>query len=493
MNKKTTFFKTLILSSLMLSACAPKKFEAVQQVTSNTASAIGCSDFESKTWDALNGYLIEQKSMLTADELKVSLKGSLKLVKVPSGNLQETKLDALTQDISELYDILLSEAVNVEKIQDPQGLLELLSALELGDHTTETKIQLQNKIEAQFAKIKKQVTAMGVQCAAPTPEENNPVATPELIKTSLPLPVYGIRYTFATAYQTCQALDEPIMTKSTPDIDDSAIRITGKHPDGVGNRRIISNVAALLHTHPYYKNVSNYANGCLKASSYPMIYDYGGKPFALTGSNSTLDFFKDSGNGTQVLGTDCSGFVYTGIATAGLRLNPGQAVKASGVNGISSTMFVEPDKNGLGCFAKITLTPKLDLQAGDIVAVPGHVIMIDSVGSDPFGLNGIRTVDACSNLEPKDFDFVIIQSSPSKNAVGMNRYQARDYLYESDKMRAGLVKYAYYACLARVNNRSYTPNLGSLSVIRHRLTSECLGPRIKLAQESCVQSCPQLK
>jgi hypothetical protein len=486
---KNSHFATIFASGfLVLSACAPKNFEATQQLASDTTSAIGCTNFESKTWDAVNRYLIEQKSMPAVDELRDHLRLSLK----------SRNQEALERDIEELYNILLTEAPRLEKVQDSQGLLTVLSALELGDHTTATKIELQNKVQAQFAKIQKQVTAMEAQCVnpeTPPPEENVPTAAPgdtESAKTSLPLPVFGIRFTFATAYQTCQALDEPIMTKSTQEIADGAVAITGRHPDGVGNRRVISSVTSLLHSHPYYKNVNNYANGCLKGSSYPMIYDYGGKPYATTSSSSTLDFFKDSGGGTKVLGTDCSGFVYSGLATAGLRLSPGKTMKASGVNGISSTRYVEPEKNGMSCLAKITVTPTTSLQAGDIVAVPGHVLMIDSAGSDPFGINGVKSAEACAKLEPKNFDFVIIQSSPSKNAVGMNRYQAKDYLYESDKMREGLVKYAYYACLARLNNQSYTPRLGTLSVIRHKLTSTCMGTRIKLAQESCIQSCSQL-
>lgn len=487
----------LVTSALVFSSCAPKNFEAIQQVASETTGAIGCTDFESKTWDAINGYLIEQKSIPAAEEIKNHLNLPLRALAAPAESLKLENLDVLEKSLGELYDILLTEASQLEKVQDSQGLLAVLSALELGDHTTDTKIKLQNKIQAQFAKIKKQVAKMNVQCANPDtpPKKNLPTETPEmpdLGKSSLPLPVYGIRFTFATAYQTCQALDEPIMTKSTPDIAEGAIKIVGKHPDGIGNKRIISSVTALLHSHPYYKNVNGYMVGCLNASSYPMIYDYGGKPYASTGSSSNLDFFKNAGGGTGVLGVDCSGFIYSGLATAGLLLSPGKITKASGVNGISSTMYVEPEKNGMSCLAKITMTPQSDIKAGDIVAVPGHVIMIDSVGSDPFGINGIKNVDACSKLEPKNFDFVIIQSSPSKNAVGMNRYQAKDYLYESDKMRAGLSMYAYYACLARLKNRDYTPNLGTLSVVRHKLTSACLGPRIKLAQESCIQRCPQL-
>ncbi len=490
MKRNSPSLLVLAFSFLILSSCAPKNFEAIQQMASDTTSAIGCVNYESKIWDAVNRYLIEQKSMPVAADFKDHLRLSLKGLKVATETLTTENLNVLENDINELYEIFLTEAPQLEKLNDAKGLLTLLSSLELGDHTTDIKIKLQNKIQTQFAKIQKQVAAMDVQCS--TPEVPIPVE-PELTKSSLPLPVYGMRFTFATAYQTCQALDEPIMTQSTPDIASDAITIIGKHSDGVGSKRIISSITSLLHSHPYYKNVNGYGRGCLNASAYPMIYDYGGKPYATTSSSSTLDLFKDSGDGTNVLGTDCSGFIYTGLATAGLRLSPGKSIKASGVNGINSLMYVEPEKNGLSCLAKITLTSKSDLKAGDIVAVPGHVIMIDSVGNDPFGLNGIKTADACERLEPKDFDFVIIQSSPSKNATGMNRYQAKDYLYESDKMRAGLTQYAYYACLARLNNKDYTPNLGTLSVIRHKLTPDCMGTRIKLAQESCIQSCTQLK
>lgn len=479
---------------LVLSACAPKNFKALDEVANDTASAIGCSDFESKSWDAVNKYLIEQQSAPTAEELREHLRVSLKGIKAPSESLTSEKVEALAQSIEGLYEIMLTDAPKMEKVQDSQGLLEVLSALELGDHTTETKVKLQEKVSAQFAKIKSQVSAMEVQCGTPEPSPEAPEEDPssERVITTLPLPVYGVRFTMATAYQSCQSLAEPIMSNSTPDIEEAAIKITGKHSDGVGSKREIASTTALLRSHPYYKNVNNYGSGCVNGRSYPMIYDYGGKPAASTGLTSYLNFFKNSGNGTKVFGTDCSGFIYSALATSGLRIAPGKSMKASGVNGISSTMYVEPQKNGLSCMAKITVTPKTDLKAGDIVAVPGHVLMIDSVGSDPFGLNGIKTAEACKAVEAKNFDFVVIQSSPSKNATGINRYQAKDYLYESDKMRNTLEKYAYYACLAKVNSKNYTPSLGTGSVIRHSLSSSCMGTRIKLTQESCIQSCPQL-
>lgn len=469
-------------------------------MASDTTSGIGCSDFESKTWDAVNRYLIEQNSIPTASELKDHMKLSLKGLKATGETLSEEQLNTLAQSFGELFEVLLTEAPQaektMEKIEDAHALLVLLSALELGDRTTDSKVKLQSRVENQFAKIQNYVAAMGVQCADPSPNPDDTVTEVEpgpTVHTSLPLPVYGIRFTFATAYQTCQALDEPVMSGSTSEIDSDAIKVTGPHSDGIGSKRIITNVTSLLRSHPYYKNVNNYGSRCLKGSSYPMIYDYGGKPYAMTGSSSPLNLFKNAGGGTSVLGVDCSGFIYTGLATAGLRLSPNKNMKASGVNGISSRMYLEPQKNGMGCLAKITLTPKSDLTAGDIIAVPGHVLMVDSVGSDPFGIHGVKSADDCSKLAARNFNFIVIQSSPSKNAVGMNRYQARDYLYETDKVRAGLEKYAYYACLAKINNKSYTPSLGTLSVIRHKMTPTCLGTRIKLTQESCVEGCTQLK
>ncbi|WP_413291475.1 hypothetical protein [Bdellovibrio sp. HCB337] len=480
-----------------LSACAPKNFEALQQVANDSTNAIGCANFESKTWDAVNRYLQEEKSIPTAEELKEHFKLSLVNMKAPAESLTDEKLEALAKSFEQLFEVLLQDAPKAENVQDAEALFALLSALELGDHTTDSKVKLQSKVETQFTKIRSQVAAMNVECTTPeTPEETGPEEEapremdPERV-TVLPLPVFGMRFTFATAYQSCQSLSEPIMSDSTSEIAQDAIKITGMHSDGVGSKRIISSLPSLLATHPYYKNVNSYGSKCLKGSTYPMIYDYGGKPYAAVGS-TTLNMFKNAGGGTSVLGMDCSGYIYSALATAGLRLKPGTNMKASGVSGISSTMYVEPQKNGLSCLAKITLTPTSNLKAGDIVAVPGHVLMIDSVGNDPFGLNGAKTTEDCEKLSVSNYDFVVIQSSPSKNAVGMNRYQARNYLPEAEKMKAGLERYAYYACLARVNNQNYTPNLGTLSVIRHKMTSTCVGSRLKLTQESCIQSCPQL-
>ncbi|MBC7372067.1 MAG: C40 family peptidase [Bdellovibrionaceae bacterium] len=487
MTNKIILFASLVI---LASACAPKNLESIQQASSETTAAVGCTNFEAQTYSAIEKFLVEQNEIPSSEELKHQLKVSLKSLKATQENLTEANVNALSYKVGDLFDTLLIETAQKENVKDANEMLALISALELGDQTTEVRASLQARLKANFESVSAQAQEMQVSCQNPV--DNAPQAMdPHLEATALPLAVYGARFAMATAYQTCEALDEPAMTAATPDVQ--GIKITGKHSDGVGNKRVVGSLSSVLKTHPYYKNVNSYGASCLNPRTSPLIYDYGGKPYSTTSSSSTLNFFKNHGSGTAALGIDCSGYVFTALATAGLRMAPNKNNKAISVHGVSATMFIEPQKNGLSCMEKITVTPKEQLRAGDVVAVRGHILIIDSVGSDPFGLDDIKSLSACSKVSYKNFDFVVSQSSPSKEGIGINRFEAKDYLPDSEKMRDALTKYATYACQARYGVKNITPSLGTASIVRHKLTSECMGTRVALEQESCVAGCSQLK
>lgn len=477
---------TLLPYLVGLSAHATS-LNTVRGITDSQVAAIGCPQVESRTWDSLNQYLLDHNQVPTLTDLQAALPQSLHALHAQGQNLNTQQNQILTQDLQDLYQLLLVDAPTQVQAKTPDDVLSLLSALELGDRTTLIKQNLQVLIQKQFAQLKKDAADLHVDCAAPfsTLSENSPLAF-----GSLHPAVGGTRLSMATAYQTCEALALAPLDNGSPTVD--GISIVGVHNDGIGKKRVISNVGELERTDPYYKDVSSYGASCLNAKNYPLIYNYGGRPFATTGSGGTLNFFKEAGTGTHVLGVDCSGFVYTGLAASGLRVTPGSDMKATGVYGISSDMFVEPENNNMSCLQKISVTSQSTLHAGDIVAIYGHVVMIDSVGSDPFGISNAGSATECSNLQASGFDFVIIQSDPSFGGIGINRYKASDYLYNDSTMREGMEKYAYYACLAHFKKTTYTPNLGKLSVIRHNLSSSCMGNRVKLEQESCVQDCSEL-
>lgn len=511
----------ILVLGMMMTACAPQGYEAMSDIASQVGNDIACKDakLETKLWDGLKSYLIEQKEVPSADTLKQAMHEQVEKLAAENPGMTSQDQDRLKADLDKLVVSLLEEAPKGERVETPEQLLMLLSAIDVGDRTTVFRSYMQDKVRGTFTQLSKTVNSFDLNCPStddnssagtgdgsgggsnvvePTPGEPQPEPNrdyayhkAEAVNAGESLAVFGARWAFATAYQTCQSVVLPDLNNQTPEL--VGIKITGKHSDGVGNKREIASLSQVQGTHPYVKDVGSYGEGCFSVKSNPLIYDYGGKPYGTTAADSPIDVFKNNGDGTKVLGIDCSGYVYTSMATAGLRLKSGRALKASDSWAWGSSSYVEPQNNGLTCLSKISVTPTTSLKAGDIVAVYGHVLLIDKAGADPFGIASAKTESDCSKVKYPGFDFTVAQSSPNKGGVGINFFEARDYLPTSEKMRVGLEKYAYYACLAKVNNKTYAPNVGTLSVIRHKGTSDCMAPRVKMARESCIQSCSSLR
>lgn len=489
---------------MIVTACAPQGFEAVNEIASQAVQDIACKDaeLETKLWDGLKTYLLEQKTMPSAGDFRQAMRQQVEGLKSSNPQLKDEDVEKISSALTQLVNALLDEAPQGERVSTPEQLLILLSAIDVGDRSTVFRSYMQDKVRANFKALQKTVQSYNLNCPAPllppppasasTPVENRNFEYHKAkeLEQGGHLAVFGGRWAFATAYQSCQSVQLPSMNDQTPDV--AGVSVVGKHPDGVGSKRAISSLPKLQASHYYVRDMSTYGEGCFNVRQNPLIYDYGGKPFGTTAADSPIDLFKNNGDGTSVLGIDCSGYVYTSLATAGLRLKAGRPLKASDSWAWGSSSYVEPQDNGLTCLSKISVSPLASLKAGDIVAVYGHVLLIDKVGNDPFGIDKVTTEGACSKITSDQFDFVVAQSAPSKGGIGINYYEARHYLPTSSKMKTGMEKYAYYACLAKFNGKSYTPNVGTLSVVRHKGTQECMAPRVKLARETCIESCSSL-
>lgn len=486
--------KTVLCSFLFLAACAPKLDSAVQDAASNVVQDVPCqTSFKATVWDSTKEYLIQQKTIPTAQEFNHHISAEIKKMASEHPETSSAAWQNLESDMHELYSTLLDETVAGEDVRTPQQLLGLLSAIDVGDRTTSFRSYMVGKTEKVFAKVSDDARSINVACTrAPTlpGASDQPAGSFDnyFSQSGLSQAVAGERWALATAYQSCNAARLPAMTKETPNV--SGISIVGTHPDGVGSKRLVTNLSALLSTDYYIKEAPANGQGCFNVRANPLIYDYGGKPYATTAATSPIDLFTNAGDGTSVLGIDCSGFVFTAYATAGLKMSSSRPLKAIDGQAWSSSTYVEPQNNGLSCLSKVTVTSSSDVKPGDIVAIYGHVFMIDSTGADPFGLNQTSSASDCSKINAKNFDFVIAQSSNSKSGIGINRYQIKDYAVEKGgTIQDGLQKYAYYACLARYNKTTYTPSLGNLSIVRHKGTPECKAARVSMSHETCIQDC----
>lgn len=499
-----------------MSACAPQGYESMSSIAKDTVNDIACKSqtMETKLWDGLKTYLLEQKSIPSADALKAAFHEQVEQLAANNPQVSSEDMKRLNADLDRLVETLLVEAPQGERAETPEELLILLSAMDVGDQSTNFRAYMQTKVRGNLSSLSKTIQSLDTDCPAgsddnassgvvepPAPDDSVGAAEPsagrdylyhrqKALERGENLATFGGRWAFATAYQSCQSLQLPSMDARTPNVQ--GIAIVGTHPDGVGRKRSIASLSKVQNSHYYVRDMSSYGQGCFNVRQNPLIYDYGGKPYATTAVDSPIDMFKNNGNGTSVLGIDCSGYVFSSLATAGLRLKAGRTLKASDSWAWGSSSYVEPQQNGLTCLNKISVSPAATMKAGDIVAVYGHVLLIDKVGADPFGIRHARSESDCAKITSDKFDFVVAQSSPSKEGIGLNYFDAKVYLSTSGKMKTGLERYAYYSCLAKFNGRTYTPNVGTLSVVRHKGTPECVAPRVKMARESCIQSCSSI-
>jgi hypothetical protein len=280
----------------------------------------------------------------------------------------------------------------------PSEALIRLAQMEIGDRTTPEKSARQDEIESKMARaLQESVSALG-ECSTPDPvvipgDADSVVLFEGWRKARRPQ-LYGAYKAISVAYQSCNILSVPPLSKSSPSIE--GVEIIGDHPNGVGLARVVSDRDAVYRTNPYYAGRVSPVSGCFHAGTTPLIYDYGGKPFASSSSGGVIDFFKDAGSGTEALGVDCSGFVAASVLAGGLRLKRNVSSKAPQSGGVNATMFSDPAKNGLSCFSRVASTPSANLQEGDLFANGGHIFMVDRVGSDPLGIAGAKTSADCA-------------------------------------------------------------------------------------------------
>ncbi len=483
--------KKIILLPLLLAAtssCMKQHSNAILNSSHTATSGIGCeAQLQSKVFDSMYSYLDEQQEIPDLEELKSVI--SLKIDEIAKEqNIHDgEQLEIFKQEYNKIFDILISDSRRAKNVSDIKEHIQTLIEMEMEDQSSTANIQLNNKLATQFSKVKSLSNALNLACNEdprnnPPPPGDDDTASTTQTYTRM---TAGMSNVIATAYQSCQSIEIPPITGATQDVL-GITRLPGSHPDGIGGRRVVGNLSQVQSTHPYVNVAGNTtSSSCFNVHSNPLIYDYGGEPSV---SGNIINFFKNAGSGTTVLGVDCSALVSAAAAVGGLRYKPGVDNKAIYIRQ-SSSKFISATSSGFTCYDNITLTPTQTIKSGDIAAVVGHVVMVDTVGNDPFGLNLISSESQCSTINYRNFDFTVAQSSPSKNGIGINRYVARDYLSESYKMQTLFVSMAKSACTAKFQNRNVKPSSSSWGIIRHKGTSQCIAPKIQMTNQSCVSQC----
>jgi hypothetical protein len=488
--KKNKYVVGLLL--LTLSACAKPISNSIGEQVSGE---IGCESFKDDFYDSLykaveNGTPLPDPAVFAAD-LKVNLSQKL------SVNSFSEKQTAVLSAYQKIYSVLLpsgvkSFSVEANAADSKAALLERLTSLELGDRTTPEKAAAQDILQEQFAVLKANRGDISVSCSniTPTPPPQEDKGTYfDTLKKQVPIGTYGAWKALATAYQSCNTLALDPMTRTSPIV--SGITITGRHSSGRGYIREVSSVSKVDSSHYYLRNSSIVNSTCFNVKASPLIYDFGGKPAASSAQNSELDFFRNGGTGSSALGMDCSGLVFSSLASSGRKLKKDGRLKAISVFGVNAAMMSKPTANGLDCLKPVTFSASTSVVPGDILANSGHVVMVDSIGNDPLGLARAANSSQCTTakLSSSGFNFTIVQSSPSNGGIGINRYFVADYLPTNSSMKAALEAYAVYACKVHYGVAASAPVTSNGTLVRHTGEAACMDTEVVLSHQSCLDSC----
>lgn len=463
---------------LALSACTPSIKASITPIE-NESEKIACPQAYEVSMDYFISTIEAKKDLqkLDGDNFKNNLKFS----------------DSMAQDeFYHIYSDFYDQLIRLSVAEKNDNLVELATQLKIEDSDTNDRKQIIQETKEKIQNLSQKLKAQGLQCSAiaapgagkkepqkwdptPNPPADNPGGTP-VEKTDIKKAMEKV---FAVTYQSCEVLQQKPLTADVPDLE--GIKEECCHPDGRGKLRTISRLKDVLKTH-YYLQAPLSGDQCFNIRGNPLIYDYGGRPNYSKGSEGKLNFFKNLG-GTKVLGYDCSALVYSVLLGGGFRLMPNKPFVASDVVAAQSKQFVSPESKGWSCLQRITMTPKSNIEVGDIVSFDGHVVMIYSKGQDPFGLNKVSN---CNDVSINDFDFRIFQSSSSKDGIGVNVYEAKDYLKKGDRMTEIFLDYAKNACFSITQGKDIFLKRSDYSITRHKNTSECRTQQVSFENEACV-------
>lgn len=485
---------------LLLAGCSSHLEVQSFDLGSKIVDRITCQNFRSKIFDSF--YLFLDQNQASPVERPL-IEGALQALDQRLSGVSMSREEQ--QDFREGYRAIL-RVLSQSELSEKMSALERtqwLIELETGSVDSQSVKEQGLILSKNFSRFRELVDKYGMakeggsQCPPdassgerePTPQEPSE-ETPAVHEGASRLSKMAVagHFAFATLYQSCEVLKLPEINAQTPDLQGVA---KDKAVDSVGWGRKYTNIPLLQKTHPYLNwRTANQglAPNCRSVREAPPVYDYGGVP-KWDGANS-LNFFVNSGSGGPALGIDCSALISSAIGQAGLRYQPGLPNKAI-YSRRTSKEFLRPEASKLTCFDRIVLGPDSSIAPGDIMAINGHVVMIDRVGVDPFGVSRISKASDCSGgINLRNFDFAILQSSPSKNSIGVNRFTVKDYLEPGSGMATGFQKYAVAACLSHLDGKKRKLMEDDVAIIRHKGTPECLSTqRVEFVGAECVQRC----
>lgn len=206
--------------------------------------------------------------------------------------------------------------------------------------------------------------------------------------------------------------------------------------------------------------------------THPPSYLWGGKG-KVTHSNQTIFDVTQNTNEVELMakhpGLDCSGFVNLVFIKARLLVDHRLPFWELPYE-ISAKDFMQ----SLSCFEE----KKGEIKKGNVIAWAKHVVIVDHIGSNPFGIKQIKTPEDCNltKLNPLKASMIVINSKGSSDPLGL--------LNEND-----LVKHNKYLqkYLKEISSQMTGTGIGISRLPLKYLTATYPNEIMELIQQKCLE------
>ena len=318
---------------------------------------------------------------------------------------------------------------------------------------------------------------------------------------------------FATYYQSCESLDAPILDDQ--DYSNFEVVVQRKHIGSAYKRYLYRSKQEKYHENNPVFNYLKHTdpNSCLNSFLQPPVYAYGG---TASFENNMLDFLDDltkekecnysPGNGTicrktkeelktfsPLSGIDCSAYISAAMAMSGYKFKTSQSKMYQRYT--TTTIHNAIYSGSKACLKTPTLDVENPLKKGDILNVKAsHIVLVDTLGSDPLGINKTMTIRDCEDITVDDFTFSIIQSA-SAHSIGLQRSFASAYFKRSGNyFRTNMELIAQRVCEAKYRGSSHwkvrNSSRSKFSLTRFDQSKKnCHGQKIESKQKECFNGC----
>lgn len=196
---------------------------------------------------------------------------------------------------------------------------------------------------------------------------------------------------------------------------------------------------------------------CDKLCETPPSYIWGGmgwyEPAPGKISFNVFSNFEHTRKISKHPGLDCSGLLYAVFARAGLRVTRDltKTPSADTADNTPARTYLNTE-NPLSCFTEIA---ESSVRPGDIIPWKSHILMVDTLGADPFGVSAAKSELDCSieKLDPSKATMVVYNSKGSFDfpAEGTETPFLKNAYYRKGFMQHILMYNRYIEAMKRKN------------------------------------------